>query len=76
MAMFLRLKIIFLRACNSKTKKKFENPKGEGEDIQVRYNSSSQELSYSDFLDHNVGLLVFYLPPRRQLTHRLKPMNL
>ena len=54
--------------CNSKTKKKFDDLKGEGEDIQVSYNSPALEPLYTYFQDHIAGLLVFYLPPHRLLT--------
>ena len=52
----------------SKTKKKLDEFKGEGDDIQVNYNLLAQELLYSYFQDDIVGLLAFYLPPRRLLT--------
>jgi len=49
-------------------RKKYKKLYGEDEDKKVSYNSPPQEPFFSEFQDHNVGLLVFYLPPHRQLT--------
>ena len=49
-------------------RKKFENPQGENQDIEVRYNLHHLAHMSSHLWSLEVGLLVVYLTPRRQLT--------